>query len=448
MLLIRFILIFLSLLCYLSCSCKNTEKLYFYDNKDAGKLLVKLSIEDDGKEIKIYTQKHRLSKFLPFPKAALARIFSKNMFFEGSLLTLKANWKGDTAFGYAYSVFGLYKLKVTKLKNENYKCLLLNAKDEVSQEIFPADHLILPNYNKIIDSAENITRDYFYDFNTNQTQLKNYFNKLRSKSDIYSDDLEFVAYSFIEKQKLPFSHFGIFKLQDNFTCSADNPTQESKAIDSNTFYLKVDNFTAASKHYENAINFIQKNKYKNLIIDLRDNTGGFFQPAYLLASFLVPYELSGGYFLSNHWYKNNSKAPTSKDISSFKKIDHTVKTLDEFLNILSNESGCELKFYTNTNAFKGNIYILTNQNTASTSEPFVYGVGKLPNTTIIGERTAGSMLSSARFSLPSDFVISVPTANYFTSDGFKIDKIGIIPDIESQSENALIKCLRIIKNKN
>ena len=84
---------------------------------------------------------------------------------------------------------------------------------------------------------------------------------------------------------------------------------------------------------------------------------------------------------------------------------------------------------------------MTNNKTASTCEPLVYELKKLNRATIVGEKTAGAMLNGEKFELYNNFVMYIPTADYYASDGYRIDQNGIRPNVETKSDEALDKVL-------
>lgn len=47
------------------------------------------------------------------------------------------------------------------------------------------------------------------------------------------------------------------------------------------------------------------------------------------------------------------------------------------------------------------------------------------------------MLNGEKFDLNHGFHIFIPTADYYASDGYKIDLNGVKPNIETKSEDAL-----------
>ena len=50
----------------------------------------------------------------------------------------------------------------------------------------------------------------------------------------------------------------------------------------------------------------------------------------------------------------------------------------------------------------------------------------------MGGRTAGAMLNGEKFEVGNGFTLFIPTADYYTSDGKRIDQIGVAPHIKSK----------------
>lgn len=103
--------------------------------------------------------------------------------------------------------------------------------------------------------------------------------------------------------------------------------------------------------------------------------------------------------------------------------------------------------FPDSKTFDGNVYVLINNNTASACEPVVYALKNTQNTVVIGEKTAGAMLNGERFSFGENFTLWIPTAEYFTSDGFRIDKVGVESDIKAKSGEEINSILGNLLNK-
>nr|MBO2513506.1 hypothetical protein [Gammaproteobacteria bacterium] len=97
--------------------------------------------------------------------------------------------------------------------------------------------------------------------------------------------------------------------------------------------------------------------------------------------------------------------------------------------------------------FEGNVYVLTSSQTASAAEPFVDLIRRRADVTVIGEATAGAMLSGERFPDGEGRLLFAPVADYVTADGRRIDRVGVAPDIEAPADQAPRAALELIESK-
>ena len=89
---------------------------------------------------------------------------------------------------------------------------------------------------------------------------------------------------------------------------------------------------------------------------------------------------------------------------------------------------------------------MTNEGTGSTCEPIVYALKNTKRATIIGEKTFGGMLAASPFVVTGKYRLMLPIADFYTYDGVRLDRVGVSPDIETKSDDALTKTLEIISN--
>jgi C-terminal processing protease CtpA/Prc len=67
--------------------------------------------------------------------------------------------------------------------------------------------------------------------------------------------------------------------------------------------------------------------------------------------------------------------------------------------------------------------------------------------TIVGEKTAGAMLSATPFTLTDNYTLILPIADYYTADKLRLDQVGVEPDIEVASDKALEHVIGLINLK-
>lgn len=180
----------------------------------------------------------------------------------------------------------------------------------------------------------------------------------------------------------------------------DIPSVEGKILENTNFWyitLSIFGEKTAEDFYKN-LSDIEKQNPKGIIIDLRDNGGGYLETAVSILSNFI-----------------------EKD-----KILVTTKEKNSFLNKSYFSYGNERKNIP--------IIILINENSASASE-IVAGALKDYNLAIlIGKKSYGKGSVQQPFELSDGSEIKITVAKWYTPKDYGIDKIGITPDIEVDFE--------------
>jgi len=266
------------------------------------------------------------------------------------------------------------------------------------------------------------------------------------------DDIElFIGFNMLG-YKVPFSHYGIFiqkdestetdKTNESETDELNEPTVTFKEIDHNSAYLKIKNFSSSQKELSAILPKIVEKSYQNLIIDLRNNGGGGLEAAFELAKYIEDKEIVVGYFVTNKLNYSGFQLELFQNLPVIK-----MQSTKEFVSSLKKGKGSKLVFKKSNNpVFLGKLYILTNKNTASTCEPIVYQLKNTKRATIIGENTMGAMLSAAYFKIQDKYKLYLPIADFYTYDGVRLEGVGVAPNIETKSKDALDKAIEIIKS--
>jgi len=133
--------------------------------------------------------------------------------------------------------------------------------------------------------------------------------------------------------------------------------------------------------------------YPNLIIDIRGNPGGDFNTRRTIAEQFV-------------------SEPTL-----FWKYQKRNDVNDVFLN-------------PSANPYTGNVVILIDQLSSSSSEEFSGAMQAIGRATIIGQRTAGKVLTMEIVELPYGGLFVYPNQQTRTSKNEVLESVGVIPDIE------------------
>lgn len=169
-------------------------------------------------------------------------------------------------------------------------------------------------------------------------------------------------------------------------------TVSYKMLDGNLGYIRISEFKHSTvEEFAEGLKAVQAEGAKGLIIDLRNNPGGYADSVLQMTDMLLP--------------------------------KGTIAYLED-------NKGKQQYFYSDANCLDLPIAILVNEGTASASELMAgstqaYGVAK-----IIGKKTYGKAVGQTPYMLTKDTAIYLTNARYYTPKGECIDKKGITPDIE------------------
>jgi hypothetical protein len=422
---------------------------------DAGLLRLSMSFEVDKQQgsdtllFHAFTRKNVDKEILGGTKAILGRLAGSG-FRDGSLLRIVDGRlvRQDTLSGVLASPFGNYYVQATLrdgsligvLKDGHYHIVgTLGGKK--------GPHTLpMRNYPGILDTALLIASQNIYDPALPRgKEWKHFEEQMQHVSHIAEDDAAFVMAFFYYARKLPFSHFtlhipaGDSAPGDGQTKKATFPIEEKGAA---TAYVKIGSFAGDAYPMEHLFEELADKPFKNLIVDLRANPGGSIEAGMAFARHLLRDTVFCGVFLTQKYFREQKAIPAPGAFSSYPHFSEANYGL--LMKGISEYPAICLKAYPAAPAFTGKVYILCDGGTASTCEPIIYALKQHHLAMIVGSTTAGAMLSSEAFPITDGFVLHVPTATYYTADGFKIDQKGVVPDIDTKGEDALAYVLKRI----
>ena len=170
-----------------------------------------------------------------------------------------------------------------------------------------------------------------------------------------------------------------------------NPV-EGKVLDNNIGYLEFSSFDdGTAEEFKNKYEELQKQGITSLIIDLRNNGGGIVKEALEIADYIL-----------------------NKDDVILYEVDKNDKETVEKS--------------TNDPIINMPIVVLTNENTASSSEILAGALKDHGKATIIGEKTYGKGVIQQLLTLPDGSGLKITSEEYLTPNKTKINGIGIEPD--------------------
>jgi len=257
---------------------------------------------------------------------------------------------------------------------------------------------------------------------------KAFKRKLYTKKSLSLSESEFLSLFNKERVKLPFTHFYLKRKNNSTTNISQNnekPAITWKAINKQTAYLNARTFSGDGKAMIQSLQGIGYNTYDNLIIDLRDNGGGSLDAPVILGQFLTNQTIDAGFYMTRKWFLEKQREATLEDMSSFPFLKEF--TFQAIKKMYDNEAAFRMVIPGhNRPIYKGNVYVLVSQNTGSACEPLIDLLKKEKVATLVGEQSAGAMLSGFDYPVNDDFDVFLPIADYQTANGERLDKIGVV----------------------
>jgi len=169
----------------------------------------------------------------------------------------------------------------------------------------------------------------------------------------------------------------------------------SKIMENNIGYIKINTFNKNTvDELKNAIKYLSQNNIKKLIIDLRNNPGGFLDSAIETSEMFVPKNVI---ILKELWGKEKRE-----------------KTVISKKNRIFNYD-------------KNKVIILVNKGTASAAEIFAASLRYNLGYKLMGEKTFGKGTVQQIFNI-DDYMLKLTVAYWLTPDGKKLEGNGLEPD--------------------
>lgn len=170
---------------------------------------------------------------------------------------------------------------------------------------------------------------------------------------------------------------------------------------------------------------------ESLIIDLRGNTGGGIG-ALRVMSMLTPDRMPVGFALDRHRVTANLESE-KQGFRRFSRIPSSTKTLWRLAVQFAPTMMAKKPIVLQTEGlgkqpFHGRIVLLVDRHTASAAEMIVAFARENKLATIVGEKTAGRLLSATSVKVGNGFRLALPTGAYYTWKGSILEGTPIEPD--------------------
>ena len=171
-----------------------------------------------------------------------------------------------------------------------------------------------------------------------------------------------------------------------------------------------------------------------LIIDLRGNSGGAFAVKPLIEH-VIDEPLDVGYFLSNRWTRSHDRLPTATELQAVTPWQGW--SISAFWRSVQEDGLLRIRLDPGGPNFNGPVFVVVDETSASATELAADAFRASGTATLVGEPTAGRMLSQSFFDTAEGFVVSLPVADYFSTANGRIEGAGVPVDVEASSGEAL-----------
>lgn len=421
----------------------------FFANLNA-ELETSFTIVQEGQKLEGHSTKNASKRILGGFKGGLVKIFAKKTFEKGALLHIrKGVVEGDSIKAVLATIFGSnYWFRGQILGDTLWKGVLLDGR------LRPQGGFILrrgefspvADYGKITEHLFELTLEKIY---KREACLEKPFpafeKKFRSISRKLVDDADyFAAFYYLSQQKysLPFTHYMLAKpasaamkaeAPEKQAAPAPAPVKKEEDLsltflDDQTALITITSFAGHPVALiDSCFGVLKARNTPNCIIDLRNNTGGTIS-SMRIAEHLTDSILYGGFFLTNKWFASNKGLPDAGQYERLPELNES--NLEKLWNGIHTMEGFKLKVVPLESRYHGKVFVLTSGRTASACEPLCYNLKYYRKAVLVGQQTSGAMLNGEKFRLEPGWQLEIPTADYYTIDGKRIDLVGVPPDHE------------------
>lgn len=202
------------------------------------------------------------------------------------------------------------------------------------------------------------------------------------------------------------------------------PTVEYQMLEDKIGYIYVMQFDeVTSQQFKDAVDDLEKQGMKKLLIDMRNNPGGVLDTAVEMLAYVLPEDKMDGMLIYTEDKNGKGDRYFCKDGQIVKESDSGIQD-----NRYPKKDDHELKVP---------LAVLVNGNSASAAEVFTGAIQDYEAGIAVGTQTFGKGIVQQLIPLGDGTAVKLTTSHYYTPSGFDLHEKGLEPDVEVDLEEEL-----------
>jgi len=305
------------------------------------------------------------------------------------------------------------------------------------------------DYRALADDIEQGITGIIYDPALPQRpEFTRFFTALRERLGRAGDDLDAIASFQALKPRLGISHIDIIRnptVADLATKNAiviANAASDPDKLVTLSFpapgvaFLRVTRWDRVGGAIDRAFARIDSARSTTLLLDIRANPGGDATSMIPLAHLLRD-TVDIGVFLGRRWYQTHRSPPSAGQLRDLPTLT-TDQAPEQLIYDVRTQGAVVGRVAPRMPHFDGSVFLLADQRTASASEPLAHAIKSTRRGTLVGERTAGAMLTALPHALREGWILIVPEADFIAADGQRLEGAGVEPDVSVPSNEVFL----------
>lgn len=220
--------------------------------------------------------------------------------------------------------------------------------------------------------------------------------------------------------------------------AASTPVVSWRVLSPSLGYLRIESFSPSGAALVPEVArmdsaFAEMAALPALVIDLRGNEGGSVDLAYRLGQHLHGAPVAAGYLVVRRGYDSRGMpAAAALDTSTVPALPTDGSVAGAMLTDAVDAAGGAAMLYMGggiARPYTGRVAVLADGETGSAAEAVAAMLQETRGAVVVGERTAGAMLSSADVMVAPGWRLRYPAMDYRTAAGRRVEGGGVAPDV-------------------